>query len=477
MYMTSYMTALQLRDLFDGLFMSRVRFALQGVPATSPDFTAVEALFHRGVRAISGLPETTRNAVAERLAGYRSLRTELAAHYTRELWRQREVREPLLFNLLPVDADQRFPVPLDPAVSFPAPVVDVKASDDTATKRGWNDHTLRLCGPMTNDLVIFTDGSTLNREDSTAVGVAVFVIPAAQRDTAWAHALLMRTMPVPSELHPEHAPPDSVWRLASTFAPGLSCSFRTEADAIRLALRIVADVGAPGARVVTDSLSTLRALERGHLGQNDVLPQLIWAELLRLCDASTRSSVSFTFLFSHTMDAEDLPDSHGNLWHWAIWGNGVADACAAWQRTRVAAPCIAPWWAMDRARLDTTVIETEDDDAVLLPDWWTPVGKAPRFKRQEAKFLPPKTFRLVQQLRAGVVPSLGGHLHDRPEPCRVCGEPNALRRGGVAVRHLFDCPGLAAARLHLSIHGVQVVWERPQVAVSYLESYLALLPE
>ena len=55
--------------------------------------------------------------------------------------------------------------------------------------------------------------------------------------------------------------------------------------------------------------------------------------------------------------------------------------------------------------------------------------------------------RTLAQVRCGVCPALGGHLHDTPEACPLCKQPGAMARNGASTMHLFACQHDEARRV------------------------------
>ncbi len=64
------------------------------------------------------------------------------------------------------------------------------------------------------------------------------------------------------------------------------------------------------------------------------------------------------------------------------------------------------------------------------------------------------------------MPDVGGFLHNRPEPCPLCGAANVLGRGGAAIDHLLRCRRGSTMRAALlwtdpikAVNGLRAIWD------------------
>jgi len=273
----------------------------------------------------------------------------------------------------------------------------------------------------------------------------------------------------------------------------LACSYSAERGTILLALETLLDNldtlfpegGTHNVAIVTDSLSTLLALQRGPFAQTCGENVALWEAIIRLRDKGI--SLHFTFVYSHL----------------GVAGNEAADTLAG---ANVSHPIAGLQWVDDVVRREVTKITSREDAPEACP-YLRAQGGVVGLSDPKSLLrlrLPSKSVRLLLQLRTGACSTLGGHLAEAPDKCKICGADGVLARGGKAVHHLFTCPGALDVRKSMpwyqdsllclqnlaegnkpqtarewrvvkeSVFGVPLLWAHPKRAVRYLLAFLEL---
>lgn len=235
-----------------------------------------------------------------------------------------------------------------------------------------------------------------------------------------------------------------------------SCSYSAERPTLLAALRAATSAQhVESMAFFTDSLSTVKALQRGPLAVRGEELQEIWYQLTLLHERGTKLSLAFVFSHCGTTRNEAV--------------DRRADAA------RVQRCPEMPTWTPDAARARMVVHRRQyDEDCFPEVNGRTFRGK---YCRKPTK---PKTlqifrshYRLLLQLRVGVSRRLGGWRHETTDPCPQCHGLH-MTRGGGAVEHLFQCTATAALQLRAR-HGVTStvdLWNAPERAARYAAEFI-----
>jgi len=237
-----------------------------------------------------------------------------------------------------------------------------------------------------------------------------------------------------------------------------ACSFTTERGAGLQGFDLVKETIQADASIkrvvwVADTLSLLTRLETGPLKARDSATAAIWKQL----DEIGRLGVSVLAIFVYS--------------HVGTPYNAEADELAEGDDFTPGAPPEL-WWEDYAAQVNRALQEEYDQSNAGSAEAgrlrWLYAPRGPTLYKG------PAYDHLVAQLRTGVSGRWGGYAHDGKGDvvCRLCGEA-ALRRGGEAIEHLFDCTSMTAKQLR-QIHlgdkaGVSpvVLWDRPTEAAFY----------
>lgn len=278
----------------------------------------------------------------------------------------------------------------------------------------------------------------------------------------------------------------------------LACSYSMERETILLALSYLLEhaetlLPAPPTgefhevALITDSLSTLSALEcNGPFRQTDGHNEKIWRTMIYLYLKRVR--LHMTFVYSHL----------GVKW------NERADMLAT---EALSFEMQGYQWPLDIIRpcLEKITKKSDEPEGSLRPRFR--ISGLSDLRKLEFMRLSATNWKRLLQLRTDACPLLGGHLARMTSPCSLCGQPDALARGGRAVTHLFECPGARAIRetfpqyrkyiayqesdRQASLAGKapyicaaeqkerdrneftpKLLWSNPKVALRYFEQYL-----
>ncbi len=449
----------QARRIYAALPLASLRHHLHALRA-APDFDvlALEALerYHEGCcRQLLGAVANAHAAACVAEAGFTSLAaTALAAALKRQcLWRDlegdlghrarrvlavavrklsnAEVPPDSLHSAMPPEAplshDEVAGFDAVEGVRFETSAAEARPTSDEA-KRKLNAVALARLGPVA--VRCWTDGSHQPANE------------AAHIDERASSAFVVRSG-------------DSLVREYSVGVGVPACSFSAEVEAIVLLLTWLLAQPIRGAvAILTDSLSTIRALQCGPLTQR--IPRLrhIWRALLRATAQGVH--VTFCFQYSHVGDPDaDYVDSLAKA--------GLSQAAQT------------PPWAYDcvtqtmRAFVATAVARdchgTFRSQFTSAPTIW---------RAAEWRGIPSTAARLIAQMRTGNSAAVGGHLYRQTDACPHCDAP-LVRGAGQPIAHVFACPhdACAAARdaLQPPISAVDL-WQRPRQALEYLRHYL-----
>ena len=231
-----------------------------------------------------------------------------------------------------------------------------------------------------------------------------------------------------------------------------TCSYGAEQTAIVAALEWLVANRARFPRAVrvcvfSDSQGSIAALRKGPLRTADEFPALAWSAVARLALANVW--LSFRFVFSHCgLDENEAVDKLVNESRASL---GDEDA---------------PLWRVDATRHSVAIIDVDYDAAnMYYPSASTPLQAGPARPLKHLS-LPRQDEILLFHARVGFTVEIGGHLHDVPAPCPLCGA-DALGRGGRSIEHLFfECPARHANRC--PPEGAICMWTNPAAAISYL---------
>jgi ribonuclease HI len=187
--------------------------------------------------------------------------------------------------------------------------------------------------------------------------------------------------------------------------------------------------------LLTDAQSWCTAMDNGPIRQRGVSTAASWAILLRL--ARSRK-VTLSHIFAHCdLQAHDDVDERAKE-----TARAAEDPLSALHRRDSTRLAVQRLVAADDARLHGLPRRGRFAVAVL-PTY------LPRIQRSDQI--------LLAQLRVGVIPSIGGHFHDTPDACPLCGQL-ALARGGETLAHLLVCPAATDQRTELHITGPELLW-------------------
>jgi hypothetical protein len=232
------------------------------------------------------------------------------------------------------------------------------------------------------------------------------------------------------------------------------CSYSTERTALLGGLEEV--VARPDVRplvlpVVSDSLSTLSALQKGPFLAADEELARIWSAVITLWLQGT--TVVFIFVFSHVGTNEEVDEA--------------ADVA-------MAAPAYPRVWAPDEARHHKVRAAVKYDATADLGAFRSKHRRQPsNLNDWRVKGMLRSSHRRLLALRVGCCADIGGYKHGQKDPCPVCGEV-VMDRGGVAVEHLFSCthPRAVAARQQWGVADPSSLWAAPKRAIGYVNTLL-----
>jgi ribonuclease HI len=272
----------------------------------------------------------------------------------------------------------------------------------------------------------------------------------------------------------------------------LACSFTAEAWALHAALEWCAspDNVPDGSTisVFTDSLSALAQLNCGPLRQKFQLAVDCWSFLLQL--GNRGCSVSLHFVFSHCGFApgdridEAAAAARDAVGHEAqrVWHVDAARARMHAASAVLAAAVPVPTTSKrSRARGAVRPVVAVSRGA---PGYASRASFRARHATAEVLKHSPKYWFskewtraaeiTLYQLRCGVCPELGGHLHEEVLDCPRCDAVGCIARGGAAVEHLFACPAECAvrARAALGVDSPAMLWTHPGKAMAYWYCWL-----
>ena len=447
-------------------------------------------------RLITGCHRTTRSEVVQRLAGFRDIKTEMNVAAFREDEKTRRTLHESS-TLVPATWDNPTraggftdrPIlrclpyePWEAAKAWPmlhfyfdhGPGVTAKSDEDVRLA----DNQRRFAdavGDIPPDLLLSTDGSVDYMQLAEHLGLAQ------------AAAFITTDVNLASASRVE--PGDWVKQRCDDFA----CSYIVEGAAANIGLdrviKYLDDNPASAVRKliwVTDSKSLLEALAKGGIRQTGHVEASVMKQLIELTKRGV--AVHMVFTFSHCGFAL----------------NEIADEIAGSDSFPANVPSETRVWYKDAARYRSKFVFEEADEEALNtilegepkrpcyatwrpnPDWRENKRKwAVLWPEKVTRKLAPRTQRLLNQLKAGVCSSVGGYLQNRPDPCPLCRTPDALRRGGIAIEHLFSCECREAKALREGefLEAFQdpavvgnppsILWHHPMEALRYVHAFLA----
>ena len=246
-------------------------------------------------------------------------------------------------------------------------------------------------------------------------------------------------------------------RSAGDFASSFTAELTAITEGLRTALGCLLqmpNVDGKSITVGSDSLSVLRALQRGPQMKSAVYP--LWNSLGQLLNMGV--TIRFVYLPAHC----------------AYGPHEEVDKLA---KEQMSSNSNIPVLLGDEVRFHMKKLLEEVEEGarrqssfraeLLKGHSWHITSDPPKMYRQEA--------RLLHQMRVGAVFLLGGWRHDMPEPCPYCHAEEALGRGGTAVKHIFECPASPwpQRRTELEIKDLSVLVHQPMRAVTYAKEFVA----
>ncbi len=232
--------------------------------------------------------------------------------------------------------------------------------------------------------------------------------------------------------------------------------------------------------LITDSKSALESMQTTWLRRIAELEQRACRLLFNLASGAEPFDITLAFIFSHTGGcpgneladklASDALSKLGKLWrNDEVWN---IDSTRRIQRG-----------LHDGEHAKMLHVSSSDDDDSSDGEEGEAARRAPKLPFRARNIpgkgkgrvapsgrLPVALSRadeiLLFRARVGTMPDVGGFLHNRPEPCPLCGAANVLGRGGTAIDHLLRCrrgSTMDAALLWTdpikAVNGLRAIWE------------------
>ena len=232
--------------------------------------------------------------------------------------------------------------------------------------------------------------------------------------------------------------------------------------------------------LITDSKSALESMQTTWLRRIADLEQRACRLLFDLASGAEPFDITLAFIFSHTGGcpgneladklASDALSKHGKLWRSdEVWN---IDSTRRIQRG-----------LHDGEHAKMLHVSSSDDDDSSDGEEGEAARRAPKLPFRARNIpgkgkgrvapsgrLPVALSRadeiLLFRARVGTMPDVGGFLHNRPEPCPLCGAANVLGRGGTAIDHLLRCrrgSTMGAALLWTdpikAVNGLRAIWD------------------
>lgn len=238
----------------------------------------------------------------------------------------------------------------------------------------------------------------------------------------------------------------------------IACSYPMEMEAIRRGLIMAAGAVVQGQTlaVVTDSLSSISALQRGPTRAKDSLALRSWQAIESALSAGW-SAIEFHFIYSHvdTAQSEAVDKAAG-------------DARAKQQSMSV--------WYKDKARVRSNVSYRE----ICASPRMTSCARVQVFgvakadwSSRDSKRLVPADRRLLSQVRSNSCSLVPGMLRETTDTCKWCRVAPMARADRSALKHVFECDhrALARARVMLDV-SVDKAMRHPLETATYLRLYV-----
>ena len=493
----------------------------------SAAYCSLERAHTAACRTISGVYKNCNSRVAERIAGFRDLHTEMHCQMISEDEKSRRTVPdggslPCAKWASVLDPETQSDMPMFRHLPY-SPAEGARAQPylryflDIAAGTSRNSHeTVKLRENQRRyheaqvylepDVVLTTDGGVDQQGDGIvdSISSALLLMPdeLARCNTEYTPEVKPeKGVKKEKKAIPQPPPPTGVNECVRSILRAIpnerkrradagcyACSYSAETYAGHLGLDLAIEwfennpSSAPRTLTwVSDSRSLLQALQKGPISQTSFAEAQLMLKLLKL--VAMGISINMVFSFSHC----------------GFLINELADAlCGDELGERNNAPPATSIWHKDSRRPRRRGVREAADQACkdaeeVLPSImgkWRPNPnpfKAPG-ARTECVFWPEKVNRrltpadtkTLNRLKSGALAKLGGHLHGHPERCELCGEEGALARGGKAIVHLFECGSEIAAELretHFSSVQTAInpslLWKQPQLAVNYTRAFCA----